>query len=69
MKQKLSEMVEVTVPNFFSMKSEKETQKVKYKNPKVQKSKRCEIVKFNNRIIQKIEKFKNRKVQICKSVK
>ena len=32
---------------------EKEPQKGKYKNPKVQKSKRCEIVKFKNRIIQK----------------
>ena len=32
---------------------EKETPKGKYKNPKVQKSKRYEIVKSNNRIIQK----------------
>ena len=31
----------------------KETQKGKYKNPKVQKSKRREIVNTNNRIIQK----------------
>ena len=30
------------------MKSEKETQKGKYKNPKVKKSKRREIVKSNN---------------------
>ena len=43
-----------------------ETQKGKYKNPKVQISKRCEIVKSNNRIIKKIGKFKNKKVQICK---
>ena len=33
---------------------EKETQKGKRKNPKAQKSKKCENVKFNNRIIQKI---------------
>ena len=31
--------------------AEKETQKGKYKNPKVQKFKRCEIVKSNNRIM------------------
>ena len=35
------------------MITEKETQKGKYKNPKVQLCKRCEIVKSNNRIIQK----------------
>ena len=33
--------------------TEKETQKGKMKNPKVQKPKRCENVKSNNRIIQK----------------
>ena len=33
---------------------EKETLKGKYKNPKL-KSKRCEIVKSNNRIIQKVK--------------
>ena len=33
--------------------TEKETRKGKYKNLKVQKSKRCEIVKSNNIIIQK----------------
>ena len=36
-----------------SVITEKETQKGKYKNPKVQKSKRCEIVKSNKRNIQK----------------
>ena len=40
--------------------AEKETQKGKMKNPKDQKSKRCENVKSNNRNIQKS------KVQICK---
>ena len=39
--------------------TEKETQKGKYKNLKIKKSKRCEILKSNNRIIQKY-------VQICK---
>ena len=34
--------------------TEKKTQKGKIKNPKVQKSKRCENVKSNNRIIQKM---------------
>ena len=33
--------------------TEKETQKGKYKNLKIKKSKRCEILKSNNRIIQK----------------
>ena len=37
---------------------EKETQKGKMKNTKVQKSKRCENVKSNNRIIQKVRKWK-----------
>ena len=41
-----------------SILTEKETQKGKYKNPKVQKSNRCEIVKSINRFIKKIEKFK-----------
>ena len=34
-------------------KPEKETQEGKYKNPKGQKFKSCEIVKSNNRIIKK----------------
>ena len=38
--------------NIFT-KPEKETQKGKYKNPGVQKSKRCEIVKSNNIINEK----------------
>ena len=47
---------------YFYGSPEKETQ-----IPKVKKFKRCEIVKFNNRITQsKIEKFKNQKVQMCK---
>ena len=33
----------------------RELQKGKYKNPIVQKSKRCEIVKSNNRIIKKLK--------------
>ena len=33
--------------------TEKGTQKGKYKNPKVQKCRKCEIVKSKNRIIQK----------------
>ena len=35
---------------------EKETQKGKMKNTKVKKCKRCENVKHNNRIIQKMRK-------------
>ena len=41
------------------LNAEKETQKGKYKNPKVQKSKRSENVKSNNKLL-----FKNRKVEI-----
>ena len=41
---------------FFS--AEKETQKGKMKNPKVQKSKRCDNLPSNNKIIQKMRKYK-----------
>ena len=56
----------------FSIKSEfpeKETQKVKYKNPKVRISQRCEIVKSNNRIIKKLESSKIKKFKYAKDVK
>jgi hypothetical protein len=58
--------------NFISFRPEKETQKWKYKNPKVQKSNRCEIVKSNNRIIQKSKSWNIQKIHaafennICK---
>ena len=41
----------------LSEESEKETQKGKMKNTKLQKSKRCENVKSNNRVIQKMRKW------------
>ena len=41
---------------------EKETQKGKMKNTKFQKCKRCENVKSNNRIIQKMRKCKIQKM-------
>ena len=41
--------------------TEKEPQKGKMKNPKVQKSKRCENVKSKKRIIQKMRKCNIRK--------
>ena len=44
------------------IQTEKGTQKGKMKNPKVQKSKRCENVKSNNRIIQKMRKCKIQKM-------
>ena len=37
----------------YMLHTEKGTKKEKYNNPKVQKFKRCEIVKSKNRIIQK----------------
>ena len=43
----------VIITTFTFVKKEKGTQKRKYKNPIVQKFKRCEILKSNNRIIQK----------------
>ena len=46
--------------------SGKETQKGKMKNPKVKKFKRCENVKSNNRIIQKMRKCKIQKMWKCK---
>ena len=46
--------------------SEKGTKKGKYKNPKVQKFKRCEIVQSNNRIIQKLESSEIQKFKYAK---
>ena len=54
---------------YKSERSEKETQKGKYKNLKVQKSKRCEIVKSNIRTIQKSKSSKIEKFQYAKDVK
>ena len=48
--------------------SEKETQKGKMKNPKVQKSTRCENVKSNNRIIQKMWNIKKRNLRSQKNL-
>ena len=45
--------------------SEKETQKGKMKNPKFQKSKRCENVISNNRIIQKSKSSNIQKMWKC----
>ena len=51
-------------PKTINFLSEQETQKGKYKNPKVQKSKRCEIVKSNNKIIQKSKTSNMHKITI-----
>ena len=49
---------------YFCGSPEKETQ-----NPKVQKSKRCEIVKSNNRISQKSKSSKIKRFKCAKDVK
>ena len=49
--------------------AEKETQKGKMKNTKVQKCKRCENLKYNNRIIQMMWKCKIHKMWKCKTQK
>ena len=53
----------------YTEKSEKETQKGKYKNPKVQKSKRCDVVKSNNRIIQKSKSSKIKKLKYKENIR
>ena len=53
----------------LKFRSEKETQKGKMKNTKVQKSKIRENVKSNNRIIQKMRKCKIQKMWKCKENK
>ena len=40
------------------LSAEKKTQKGKMKNPKVQKSKRCDNLTSNNKIILKMRKYK-----------
>ena len=46
--------INITYFTLLFKNTEKETQKGKMKNPKAQKSNRCENVKSNNRIIPKM---------------
>ena len=50
------------------LRPEKGTQKEKYKNPKVKKSKSCEIVKSNNRIIKKSKRSHMQKMRNIKKI-